>query len=244
MSIYDDRITRDKYFPVLDLPISPPSTFEIGTVSFLEVENGLVGSKFTISLSNKVHEGQIPFGKVVEGFSVLNAINKAKIDQELRLINDARILQIHILHDPFVQSIEIDLVKKEPYPTEVQLQHVRLESLVPHEHDQSTVQALALELIGDLPHYKIKPSPRVLFVARLNRITTDESLTIIFSRFGTVTNCNIIDTTNTKTKYAFVEFETKEEAESAYSTLNRQPCIIDGNEVIVDFSQSIRKPKN
>jgi len=229
---------------VLDRPTSLPSEPEIGTVSFLEVENGLVGSKFTISLSNTVHQGQVPFGKVAEGFPVLHAINKAKVDQELRLVNDVRILQIHILHDPFVQSIEIDQVKKQPYPTEMQLQHVRLQSLVPQEQDQSTVQALALELIGDLPHYTIKPSPRVLFVARLDRATTEESLTIIFSRFGNVTNCNIIDNTKTKSNYAFVEYETKQEAESAYSRLNQQPCIIDGNEVIVDFSQSVKKPKH
>ena len=41
-------------------------------------------------------------------------------------------------------------------------------------------------MIGDLPNVDAKPPEESLFVCRLNPITTDEDLEIIFSRFGKV----------------------------------------------------------
>lgn len=40
--------------------------------------------------------------------------------------------------------------------------------------------------MGDLPDADIKPPENVLFVCKLNPVTTDEDLEIIFSRFGPI----------------------------------------------------------
>lgn len=40
--------------------------------------------------------------------------------------------------------------------------------------------------VGDLPDADIKPPENVLFVCKLNPVTTDEDLEIIFSRFGPI----------------------------------------------------------
>lgn len=42
--------------------------------------------------------------------------------------------------------------------------------------------AEVLEMIGDLPDADIKPPENVLFVCKLNPVTNDEDLEIIFSR--------------------------------------------------------------
>lgn len=40
--------------------------------------------------------------------------------------------------------------------------------------------------VGDLPDAEVKPPENVLFVCKLNPVTTDEDLEIIFSRFGAI----------------------------------------------------------
>lgn len=40
--------------------------------------------------------------------------------------------------------------------------------------------------VGDLPDAEVKPPENVLFVCKLNPVTTDEDLEIIFSRFGSI----------------------------------------------------------
>ena len=40
--------------------------------------------------------------------------------------------------------------------------------------------------VGDLPDADVKPPENVLFVCKLNPVTTDEDLEIIFSRFGLI----------------------------------------------------------
>ncbi len=39
---------------------------------------------------------------------------------------------------------------------------------------------------------KVKPPVEVLFVAKLNPVTTDDDLELIFSRFGPIKECAII----------------------------------------------------
>lgn len=41
-----------------------------------------------------------------------------------------------------------------------------------------------LEIIGDLPDKDVKPPDNVLFVCKLNSVTTDEDLEVIFSRYA------------------------------------------------------------
>ena len=56
----------------------------------------------------------------------------------------------------------------------------------------STCRALVLEMTGDIPDAEIKPPEEVLFVCKLNAVTTDADLELIFSRFGKIKQCEII----------------------------------------------------
>lgn len=49
---------------------------------------------------------------------------------------------------------------------------------------QANSNALTLELVGDLPFAEVKPPENVLFVAKLNPVTTESDLSMIFERFG------------------------------------------------------------
>lgn len=83
---------------------------------------------------------------------------------------------------------------------------------------EATANALTLELIGDLPfagifpfrkqpliQLDVKPPENVLFVAKLNPVTTEPDLKLIFSRFG---KCSVHLVTDDETRkslgYAFV----------------------------------------
>jgi len=51
---------------------------------------------------------------------------------------------------------------------------------------EAKAQATILEMVGDLPDADIAPPENVLFVCKLNPVTNDDDLEIIFSRFGKV----------------------------------------------------------
>ena len=75
--------------------------------------------------------------------------------------------------------------------------------------------ALTLEMIGDLPFANVRPPENVLFVCKLNPVTRDEDLELIFSRFGTIMSCQVIrdKKTGDSLQYAFIEFDRREDAE-------------------------------
>lgn len=66
-------------------------------------------------------------------------------------------------------------------------------------------------MIGDLPEADAKPPDSQLFVCKLNPVTSDGDLEVIFSRFGRVTQCDIIRDYKTGDSlcYAFVTFEAR-----------------------------------
>ncbi|WAR09415.1 PPIL4-like protein [Mya arenaria] len=72
--------------------------------------------------------------------------------------------------------------------------------------------------VGDLPEEDCAPPENVLFVCKLNPVTTDEDLEIIFSRFGAIKSCEVIRDHKTKEslQYAFIEFEDEKSCENAY----------------------------
>lgn len=219
---------------VSDLKLDTPEP-SVGLVSFTKFDNH-IKSEFSIILSSDkevietLMSTQLPFGKIKEGFNTLLKINHSG---DLKV----RILHTHILSDPFPDPDNfINLIPKTLFPTEVQLKNISETDL----KIDTTIEALTLELIGDLPHYNVKPAPNVLFITKLNPITRDDALEVIFSRFGPVNKCTIVkDKTGKSKRYGFIEFETERDAEIAYDKLS-QGCIIDGNEIIVDFSQSTR----
>ena len=102
-------------------------------------------------------------------------------------------------------------------------------------------RSIVLEMIGDLPSAEVKPEENVLFVCKLNPITRSEDLELIFSRFGQIKSCGVIQDKRTGQSlcYAFIEFSTAEECEAAYVKMNN--VLIDDRRIKVDFSQSVAK---
>ena len=70
-------------------------------------------------------------------------------------------------------------------------------------------------MVGDLPFANVRPPENVLFVCKLNPVTRDEDLELIFSRFGTIMSCQVIreKRTGESLQYAFIEFDKREDAE-------------------------------
>ena len=64
----------------------------------------------------------------------------------------------------------------------------QLEGMTPEEIEtfmrerEAQTRAKLLEIIGDIPDADVKPPENVLFVCKLNQVTTDEDLELIFSR--------------------------------------------------------------
>ena len=78
--------------------------------------------------------------------------------------------------------------------------------------------ALTLEMIGDIPFAAVRPPENILFVCKLNPVTQDEDLELIFSRFGKILSCEVVrdKKTGDSLQYAFIEFDERESAEQAY----------------------------
>lgn len=96
-------------------------------------------------------------------------------------------------------------------------------------------------MVGDLPFADVAPPENVLFVCKLNAVTTSEDLELIFSRFGEILSCEIIrdQKTQDSLQYAFIEFRNREDAERAY--LKMDNVLVDDRRIHVDFSQVRRR---
>ncbi|KAK4994274.1 Peptidyl-prolyl cis-trans isomerase-like 4 [Elasticomyces elasticus] len=217
----------------------------------------IAASQFIITLGENLEylDGKAAiFGEVVEGFDVLEKINTAFIDKDGRPLKDIRILHTVILDDPFDDPPGLIEPPSSPVPSAAQLATVRIahdeeldENADPEEVEklrrerEAKAQALTLELIGDLPFADVKPPEHVLFVCKLNPVTRDEDLNLIFSRFGKILSCEVIrdKKTGDSLQYAFIEFDKKEDCERAYFKM--QGVLIDDHRIHVDFSQSVSK---
>lgn len=106
---------------------------------------------------------------------------------------------------------------------------------------EARAQALTLEMMGDLPFAEVKPPENVLFVCKLNPVTADEDLELIFGRFGKIVSCEVIrdHKTGDSLQYAFIEYDEKASCEAAYFKM--QGVLIDDRRIHVDFSQSVSK---
>ncbi|KAH6586479.1 hypothetical protein BASA50_000434 [Batrachochytrium salamandrivorans] len=232
-----------------------------GIVSMALVQNEghlMAGSQFLITLSDN-HLGyldgkQAIFGRVAEGLETLDKINETICDQEGRPYRDIRIKHTIILDDPFDDPEGLVVPDRSPIPSEEMLKLGRIgeeDDLQPtlseedaarlQKQQEANARALTLEMIGDLPFADIKPPENILFVCKLNPVTRDEDLELIFSRFGTILSCEIIRDKKTQESlcYSFIEFETKEQCEEAYFKMDN--VLIDDRRIHVDFSQSVSK---
>lgn len=232
----------------VSMAVAPDASLESGGVS---------GSQFFITLGDDLDylDGKYTvFGEVAEGYEVLDKINEAYCDEQGRPFRDIRIRHTIILDDPFDDPDGLQVPDESPLPTKEQLESMRIaedeeieEQGDPEEIErrrkarEAKAQALTLEMVGDLPFAEVKPPENVLFVCKLNPVTRDEDLELIFSRFGRISSCEIIRDRQTgdSLSYAFIEYENKEDAEEAYFKM--QSVLIDDRRIHVDFSQSVSK---
>ncbi|PKS05814.1 hypothetical protein jhhlp_007643 [Lomentospora prolificans] len=252
-----------KSFPALFHPKLKHA--ERGTVSMAtaplpsDPDTRVAASQFIVTLGDDTDylDGKAAiFGKVVEGFDVLDKINTAITDEQGNPLVDIRINHTIILDDPYPDPSGLREPSKSPQPTKAQLATVRIaDEAALHEQDgldeeeverrrreqDARANALTLELMGDLPFAEVKPPENVLFVCKLNPVTTDEDLELIFGRFGKILSCEVIRDRKTgdSLQYAFIEYEDKSACEAAYSKM--QDVLIDDRRIHVDFSQSVSK---
>ncbi|XP_071997423.1 peptidyl-prolyl cis-trans isomerase-like 4 isoform X2 [Engystomops pustulosus] len=234
---------------------------KMGTVSMVNNGNDQHGSQFLITTGvnldylDGVHT---VFGEVTEGMDVLKKINETFVDKDFVPFQDIRINHTVILDDPFDDPPGLPIPDRSPEPTKEQLDSGRIgadeeiddnkgKSIEEIEEQfadkEAKTRAVLLEMVGDIPDADIKPPENVLFVCKLNPVTTDEDLEIIFSRFGTIKSCEIIRDWKTGESlcYAFIEFEKEEDCEKAYFKMDN--VLIDDRRIHVDFSQSVAKVK-
>ncbi|KAI3326369.1 cyclophilin-like protein [Xylariaceae sp. AK1471] len=247
-----------------------PATFhpklkyiERGTVSMATAPHPsdpdvrLAASQFLVTLGENTDylDGKAAiFGKVVEGFDAIEIINNAITDKDGYPLVDLRIKHTIVLDDPFPDPDGLREPSQSPQPSKAQLATVRIadDADLDQEVDEDAAeklrrerearaQALTLEMMGDLPFAEVKPPENVLFVCKLNPVTADADLELIFSRFGTILSCEVIrdKKTGDSLQYAFIEFEDKGACEAAYFKM--QGVLIDDRRIHVDFSQSVSK---
>jgi len=225
-------------------------------------ETRVAGSQFVITLGDNTDylDGRAAiFGKVVEGIDVLEKINDAIVDERGHPLVDIRIKHTVILDDPYPDPEGLREPPSSPAPSKAQLTTVRIaegEELGAGDSDdeeaaaagerrrrerEAAAQALTLEMMGDLPFAEVKPPENVLFVCKLNPVTADDDLELIFSRFGKILSCEVIrdGKTGDSLQYAFIEFDNRESCEAAYAKMDG--VLIDDRRIHVDFSQSVSR---
>ncbi|MCJ1353039.1 MAG: Peptidyl-prolyl cis-trans isomerase cyp6 [Icmadophila ericetorum] len=234
-----------------------------GTVSMAtapgsnDPDERFAGSQFLVTLDDNLDylDGKAAiFGKVVEGFDTLEKINNTFCDDKGRPFKDIRIRHTTILDDPYPDPQGLIEPAESPVPSKAQLATVRIadDEELDENVDEETLeklrrerearaQALTLEMVGDLPFAEVKPPENILFVCKLNPVTQDEDLDLIFSRFGKILSCEVIrdKRTGDSLQYAFIEFENQKDCEQAYFKM--QGVLIDDHRIHVDFSQSVSK---
>lgn len=231
-----------------------------GLVSMVNVGDGLLGSQFFITLDDDLDylDGEhCVFGEIAEnGEEILEKLNSIIADEDHRPYQDVRITHTVILDDPYEDPKGLEVPPASPKPDPEMLKSMRIGADETLEDDdgltaeeleerakekEAKAQATILEMIGDLPDADCAPPENVLFVCKLNPVTTDEDLEIIFARFGKVVSCEVIRDRKSgdSLQYAFVEFDNPKSCEQAYFKMDN--VLIDDRRIHVDFSQSVSK---
>jgi len=232
-----------------------------GLVAMANTAPGANTSQFYITLGDNLDflDGKHTiFGEVSEGFDVLDKLNDVHCDEDTNCpIQDVRIHHTHILDDPYDDPAGLDIPPSSP--TRIVEAHAvgfigELESWDPdketrttEEIDRTTREREAksrkevLTMVGDLMYEEQAPPEHVVFVCKLNPVTTSEDLELIFSQFGKVSRADVIKDwkTGESLQYAFIEFGSKDIAQRAY--LKMDNVLIDDRRIHVDFSQSTSK---
>lgn len=227
-----------------------------GVVGMASAGQNLNASQFYITTGEELDsldEKHTVFGEVAEGMDVLTAMDEVFVDGDSRPYQNIRIRHTIVLEDPFPDPPELaehipeaspppeygtgDRLEDDWAPTQDTrpAEEIEAESRKSEAHHRAVV----LEMVGDLPDADAKPPSNMLFICKLNPVTTEEDLDIIFSRFGTITSCDIIRDfkTGDSLNYGFIGFDNDDACEAAYFKMNN--AVIDDRRVKVDFSQSV-----
>lgn len=195
-----------------------------------------LGSEFYFTLKDNLTylDGHhVIFAQVEEGTQVLSKLNEAITDENFIPLQKIMILHTYILDDPFEDSSELlELIPPDSPPEETDslaqiCQQDQIKVLNSISEREARSRAVTLEILGDIPDADMKPPENVLFVCKLNPVTQDDDLELIFSKFGEIRSCNIIRDykTGDSLQYAFIEFETKQQCELAF--IKMQNVVID-----------------
>lgn len=234
---------------------------KMGLISFVGDDNFMLGSQFFITLGDDLiylDEKHCVFGEVVEGFDILEIVNEVICDGDDRPYQDVRITHTVVLDDPFPDPEKLRPPSRSPSPSAERLMGGRIapdedidemegknaaEVAELQADREAKARATILEMVGDIPDAEMAPPENVLFVCKLNPVTTDEDLEIIFNRFGKIKSCEVIRDRKTgdSLQYAFIEFEDRKSCEDAYFKMDN--ILIDDRRIHVDFSQSVSKIK-
>ena len=232
-----------------------------GCVSMASPKPNANGSQFFITVADDqshLDDRYTLFGEVAEGLDIVKSISNAYADPDGRPYQNIRIRHTIVLDDPFDDPPGLEMPDASPEPSELVLQQDR-ERLADGEDveqvDERTAEeveealakkaadsrAQVLEMLGDLPDADLAPPENVLFVCKLNPITEDEDLELIFSRFGNIKECAIVRDykTGDSLNYAFIEFEEQAACTQAYFKMDG--ALVDDRRIKVDFSQSVAK---
>ncbi|OAF65669.1 Peptidyl-prolyl cis-trans isomerase-like 4 [Intoshia linei] len=258
-SIYN-KIDNVKYFQPKFTPIIKHNKKYL--ISMVNNGSNFFGSQFliTTSVDPSYLDGQkhVVFGQIGDGCHVVDLINNAYVNNKNMPLRDIWIYHTVVLFDPFDNSKKLESLvpASSPLPTREMLNTGNIgadETLDTYkgmtqeeiqevmEQKEAQAQATLLEMVGDIDSADMKPPENVLFVCKLNPVTTDEDLEIIFSRFGNILSCEILrdHITDESLQYGFIEFENKESAEEGYFKMDN--VLIDDRRIHVDFSQSVSK---
>ena len=165
------------------------------------------GSQFYVTLRGDLDflDGKYTiFGEIAEGEDVLERINAAYCDKHHRPYRNIRIKHTIILDNPFDDDADTEAVDEPASPApqrddrpEADDEIVEEDEMTQAEAERAThaaeakSRAVVLEMVGDIPDADMKPPENVLFVAKLNPLTQDADLDIIFGRFGPCTVCTL-----------------------------------------------------
>ena len=183
-----------------------------GTVSMANTGPNTNASQFFITTTggqDHLDDKYVVFGEVAEGLEIVQAIAEAYADADGRPYQNIRIRHTIVLEDPFDDPAGLVVPDASPEPSELVLKQDKerladgesieedAEGRAPEEIERelqdkaAKSRATVLEMLGDIADADMKPPENVLFVCKLNPVTEDEDLEIIFSRFGEC-KCDII----------------------------------------------------
>ncbi|KAJ7184083.1 cyclophilin-like domain-containing protein [Mycena filopes] len=263
-SLLDPKSSEARYFSP-ELRPKLKHTFK-GTVSMAVAPaleghtKGGCGSQFFVTLGDNIDylDGKhAVFGHVVEGLDTLDKLNDVFTDKDGRPFKDVRIRHVVVLDDPFPDTPALKSIRPPSSPTRPPDNSTRIAededplATLPEEEEErirrekaAAASALTLEMVGDLPFANVRPPENVLFICKLNPVTRDEDLELIFSRFGTIMSCQVIrdKRTGDSLQYAFIEFDRREDAEQpSQAYFKMQNVLVDDRRIWVDFSQSVAR---